>query len=175
MDDIAKKLGISKKTIYTYYKTKTELVRASVLDVFNAISNGIDQICLVHNDSIEEMFEIKEFVLKNLKNEKSSPIYQLKKFYPKFHHELQKKQFDVMHDCVQQNLKSGIKSGYYRHNIDIDFISRIYFSGFTMIKDIELFPKGQHNMKELVTDYLDYHIRAIATEKGIKKLNQLLK
>jgi AcrR family transcriptional regulator len=175
MDDIAEKLGISKKTIYAYYKTKTDLVKASVLDVFNAISSGIDQICSIQSDSMEELFKIKEFVLEHLKSEKSSPIYQLKKYYPKFYQELQKKQFEVMHDCVQENLKSGITTGYYRKDIDIDFISRIYFSGFTMIKDIELFPRGQHNMKELVTDYLDYHIRAIATEKGIKKLNQLLK
>ncbi len=174
MDDIAKKLGMSKKTIYTYYKTKTDLVKACVMDVFSQISTGIDLICSIDNNPIEELFNIKTFVLNHLKSEKSSPLFQLKKYYPKFFNELQKKQFEVMHECVQENLKRGISSNTYRKDIDIDFISRIYFSGVTVIKDIELFPKGEQNMKGLMTDYLDYHIRAIATEKGIKKLEKLL-
>jgi len=175
MDDIANKMGISKKTIYTFYNTKSDLVKACVMDVFDQVCLGIDHICLLNNNPIDELFKIKEFVLHQLKNENSSPIFQLKKYYPKFHHELQKKQFEVMHDCVQENLRKGINNGYFRKNIDIDFISRIYFSGVTAIKDIELFPKGKNNMKELMNDYLIYHIHSIATEKGLKKLKQIIK
>lgn len=175
MDDIAEKLAISKKTIYAFYKTKNDLVKACVMDVFNAVSDGIDQICVVGKDPIEELFEVKDFVLSHLKHEKSSPLFQLKKYYNKFFQELQKKQFEVMRDCVQENLRRGINNKTYRKEIDIDFISRIYFSGITMIKDIELFPKGIANMQELQTEYLEYHIRAIATKKGIVVLENRLK
>ena len=175
MDDIAEKMSISKKTIYAFYKTKSKLVEACVIDVFNVISAGIDQICAVGNNPIDELFEIKDFVLNHLKSEQSSPLFQLKKFYPKFFEELQKKQFEVMSECVQDNLNKGIKAGLFRDNMDIDFISRIYFSGITMIKDIEIFPKGISNMQELQTQYLDYHIRAIATKKGITELEKILK
>ena len=175
MDDIAEKLSISKKTIYAFYKTKSDLVRACVMDIFNQVSEGIDNICSLESNPIEELFEVKNFLLTHLKSEKSSPIHQLKKHYPKFFQELQQKQFEVMSDCVQENLRRGIETGYFRKNLDIDFISRIYFSGVTMIKDIDLFPKGQNNMKELMNDYLDYHLRAISTEKGIKKLLQIVK
>jgi len=175
MDDIAEKMSISKKTIYAFYKTKSKLVEACVMDVFNAISTGIDQICAIGNNPIDELFEIKDFVLNHLKSEQSSPLFQLKKFYPKFFEELQKKQFEVMSECVQDNLNKGIKAGLFRDNMDIDFITRIYFSGITMIKDIEIFPKGISNMEELQTQYLDYHIRAIATKKGITELEKILK
>ncbi len=175
MDDIANKMGISKKTIYTFYKTKTELVKSCVLDTFTQISLGIDHICSLNTNPIEELFSIKEFVLHRLKNENSSPIFQLKKYYPKFHQELQLKQFEVMNECVQNNLIRGIESGFYRENLDLDFTSRIYFSGVTAIKDIDLFPKGRHNMKSLMGDYLTYHIRSIATDKGIKKLEKIIK
>jgi AcrR family transcriptional regulator len=175
MDDIAEKMSISKKTIYTFYKTKSKLVEACVMDVFNAVSHGIDQICIIGLNPIEELFEVKDFVLNHLKSEKSSPLFQLKKYYTKFFYELQKKQFEVMSECVQENLRKGIEQGLYRKEIDIDFISRIYFSGITMIKDIELFPKGKQNMQQLQTEYLEYHIRAIATDKGIKELEKMLK
>jgi len=175
MDDIAEEMSISKKTIYAFYKTKSKLVEACVMDVFNAVSEGIDQICIVGLSPIEELFKVKDFVLNHLKSEKSSPLFQLKKYYTKFFHELQKKQFEVMSECVQENLRKGIEQGLYRKEIDVDFISRIYFSGITMIKDIELFPKGIQNMQQLQTEYLEYHIRAIATTKGIKELEKMLK
>lgn len=175
MDDIADKMAISKKTIYASYKNKTELVEATVMAVFDKISLGIDHICSLEKNAIEELFNVKEFLIENLKGEKSSPQYQLKKYYPKLFIKLQKMQFSVMQDCVQENLKRGIKTGIYRKKIDIDFISRIYFSGVIAIKDIELFPLGKTNMRNLMEEFLDYHIRAIATKKGKQKLKKIFK
>jgi len=174
MDDIANKLAISKKTIYTFYKNKTELVEATVMAVFDKISFGIDRICSLEKNAIEELFNIKEFLMENLKGEKSSPQYQLKKYYPLLFVKLQKMQFEITQQSVSKNLERGIKSGIYRKGIDLDFTTKIYFSGFIAIKDIELFPLGKNNMKTMMEKFLDYHIRAIATEKGLKKLNQLL-
>ena len=175
MDDIASKMGISKKTIYTYFTTKNDLVHDCVMDTFNQISEGIDLICEIGNDPIVQLFAIKNFVLNHLKSEKSSPLFQLKKYYPAFFYELQRKQFEVMEEYVHENLRKGIAINLFRKKLDVDFITRIYFSGITMIKDIELFPKGINNMKELQSDYLEYHIRAIATEKGLIILNNILK
>ena len=41
MDEIASELGISKKTIYAHYSTKTKLIEATALYVFENISCGI--------------------------------------------------------------------------------------------------------------------------------------
>lgn len=174
MDDIAEKMTISKKTIYAYYKTKTVLVEATVMAVFDKVSFGIDHICSLEKNAIEELFNVKEFLIENLKGEKSSPQYQLKKYYPTIFIKLQKLQFGLMQECVTENLKRGIKTSIYRPEINIDFTSKIYFSGMMAIKDIELYPLGKTNMKSLMESYLDYHVRAISTKKGIKKLNELL-
>ncbi len=174
MDDIAENMGISKKTIYIFFKTKNELVKASVFYVFENISSGIDHICSLDNNPIEEIFIIKNFVLKNLKNEKSSPIFQLKKYYPKLYDELQKKQYAVMEDCVLENLRKGIKLNLFKKDIDLIFIAKIYFAGITAIKDDELFPKKMKTISELMSLFLEYHIRAIATEKGLKILQKQL-
>lgn len=174
MDEIAQKLSISKKTIYTFYETKTKLVEASVFTVFDQISTGIDAICVLKKNPIEELFDIKEFVIENLKGEKSSPQYQLKKHYPTLFYTLQKKQYDIMSACVIVNLERGIESGYFRKEIDIDFISRIYFSGINSIKDIELFPEGKDDMKTLMTTFLNYHLSAIVTLKGTEKLKTVI-
>ncbi|MCF6278979.1 MAG: TetR/AcrR family transcriptional regulator [Flavobacteriaceae bacterium] len=174
MDDISEQLGISKKTIYAHYKNKTKLVEATTMAVFELISSGIDCICELNKNPIEELYAIKSFVMKHLKDEKSSPQYQLQKYYPELFHALKKKQLEIMQECVTNNLKKGVGQELYRSEIDIDFISRIYFSGIIGIKDEETFPHDVFTPNYLLENYLEYHIRAIATEKGLKTLQNLL-
>lgn len=174
MDDIANELGMSKKTIYVHFPNKTKLVEATTLHLFETISCGIDHICSFQKNPIEEIFDIKQFVMDHLKNEKSSPQYQLQKYYPKIFATLKSKQFEVMQECVTDNLKRGLEQGLYRKNINTNFISRIYFSGMVTLKDQELFPLKDFSMNTLMEYYLEYHLRGICTPKGLEKLEKIL-
>ena len=174
MDDLARELGISKKTIYTHFDNKTKLVEASVMRVFQEISLGIDRICAMEKNPIEELYEIKRFAMQHLKDEKSSPQYQLNKYYPKIYTSLKKKQFAVMHECVSENVKKGILAGYYREHLSVEFISRIYFMGMISLRGEELFPRQLFNPPQLMDQYLEYHLRGIVTPKGRNVLNTLI-
>lgn len=176
MDDIANALAVSKKTIYKYFSNKTALVDATTSHVFDTISCGIDGICAMKKDPLEELFSIKKLVMLHLKDEKASPQYQLQKYYPEIYENLKSRQYHTMRDCVIENLNTGIESGVYRENIDVDFVSRIYFHGITGIKDSEMFPlKENQSMKTLMDHFLEYHLRGICTIKGIKQLENQLK
>lgn len=172
MDDIANEMGVSKKTIYVHFKNKTALVNSVTLSIFEMIRGGIDVICSLEKNPIEELYDIKKFVMLHLKNDKSSPQYQLQKYYPKIYASLKSKQFEVMQGCVVENLKRGIEKGIYRDTLNTAFISRIYFHGMLGIKDNDLFPLQQFSMNDLMSFYLEYHLRGICTEKGILILDQ---
>ena len=174
MDDIAHEMGISKKTIYTHYKNKTQLVEAVTFSLFDTICDGIDDICDASNNPIEELYDIKMFVMNHLKNEKPSPWHQLKKYYPQIHDILRLKQFEVMHESVQESLQKGVETGLFRQSIDVGFISRMYFNGMTGIKDETIFPRNEFSSDYLMESYLEYHLRAIVTEKGLEILNQFI-
>lgn len=174
MDDIANEIGVSKKTIYQHFATKTKLVQAATMYMFTFISEGIDGICALNKNPIDEIFEIKKFTMTHLKDEKSSPQYQLKKYYPKIFESLKNNQFHIMQDCVTNNLKRGVSEGLYRNSIDIEFVSRLYFNTMMSLKDAELFPADDFSMQTLMDSYLEYHIRGISTDKGIAKLNTIL-
>lgn len=174
MDDIANNLGISKKTIYLHFDNKTKLVEATTIYLFNSISCGIDNICALQKNPIEEIYSIKQFITEHLENEKSSPQYQLQKYYPKIFNALKSKQFNVMQTCVIDNLTRGKKQDLYRESINIDIISRIYFSISLAIKDKDLFPEHQYSMNTLVNTYIEYHLRGICTPKGLETLNKFI-
>lgn len=175
MDDIANELGISKKTIYVHFNNKTKLVEAVTFTLFENICDGIDCICLDASNPIEELYDIKMFVMQHLKNEQASPIFQLKKYYPAIHDALKTKQFEKMHESVSDSLKKGIETELFRPNIDVEFIARLYFNGMTGIKDETIFPRDKFTMEYLIENFLEYHLRAIVTEKGFKILNQNIK
>lgn len=174
MDDIANELGISKKTIYVHFENKTKLVEFSTLEMFELISHGIDCICQLQKDPIEEIYDIKKLVMEHLKNEKSSPYHQLQKYYPKIFNSLRSKQYRLMEDCVADNLKRGIAVGLYRDNLEIDFISKMYFNSIMALKDKQLFPLKNFSMTSLMNLYLEYHVRGICTPKGLDALTKTI-
>ena len=76
--------------------------------------------------------------------------------------------------CVR-NMKCELQSLANTLGIDVDFISRIYFSGILGIKDQQIFPLKKYSMNTLTSLYLEYHLRGIITDKGVKILENQLK
>jgi len=175
MDDIANAMGISKKTIYAHFSNKTELVEVVTFSVLDHISEGIDKINATSINPIEELYDIKMFVINYLKSVKVSPQHQLKKYYPQIYERLQIKQFEKMHSSFENSLKMGMNTGLFRPDIDVNFISRLYFNGVTAIRDISVFPESLFDKNYLFESYLEYHLRAITTLKGLNLLNNFTK
>ncbi len=174
MDEIAGELGMSKKTLYAHFSTKTELIEATTYHVIEEISKGINEIVDKNKDPIEEHYKIKNFALEHLKYEKSSPQYQLQKYYPKIFNGIRKKQQKMMEDLIHENLEKGIKEGYYREEISVPFIARIYFVEMIGLKDRDLFPADEFPVPNVIEEHLEYHLRGIVTTKGLTTLKEYL-
>lgn len=174
MDDLADALAISKKTLYAHFENKEQLVRESSFFVFNQVCGEIELIKNKAAHPIEELYTVKSAVLKYYQNEDTSPAYQLQKYYPEIYIELKDQEYDRLGIMVQSSLKLGVSTGLFRPNIDADFVSRLYLNGMRGIRDIDIFPPSQFNMKALFESYLEYHVRAIVTPKGLGILNEFI-
>ena len=175
MDDIANELAISKKTIYKFFSNKQDLVDQTVSAMHEDCFHAIDGVCSLGINAIHENFEVKKIFKDLLKNTDTSPMYQLQKYYPMIFKQVHEQQFEAVKGCIVENLKRGITGGYYRKDIDIDLITRFYFSGNISLTNHELFPNDIYEMSSLKDTFLEYHVRAIATEKGLNTLKNILK
>lgn len=171
MDDIAQKLAISKKTLYAHFPNKQALVRECVFHFFDYVTNEISRISANATNPIAELYDIKFFMMCQIKNQKISPQFQLQKFYPEIFKELQEKQMAFMVSRMSNSLEKGVSLGLFRSNLNIPFVARLYFNGMTSIKDQHLFPADVFQQNQLMTDFLEYHVRAICTESGIAIFN----
>ncbi len=174
MDDIANELAISKKTIYKFFKNKEELVDETVSFLHEIMHKDIVRICGVGHNAIQENFEIRKMFKDLLKNSDDSPMFQLKKYYPKTYRKIMAKEYSMFKNCILQNIKKGIHEGLYRKNIDVELTTKFYFSVAMSVHDSSLYSYNKNTLNKLETSVLEYHTRAIATSKGLTILEEQL-
>ena len=170
MDDIAKHMGVSKKTIYVHFPTKDQLVEQSALNHLDGIIKRINVISKQSKDPIIELYQIKKEALNHLSSEKKSPQYQLQKYYPSLYSKLKEKEFSALSGLFSNSIFEGIQTGIFRKDIDVDFVIRIFFNGIRGITDIKLFPIETYKIEDLLLNFSEYHLRALCTIEGIRKL-----
>ena len=115
--------------------------------------------------------DIKKEALKHLSNEKNSPVYQLQKYYSNIYNKLQQMEFNTLGGMFSESLKKGIEMGLFRSEININFVTRIFFNGIRGITDVQLFPIEEYRIDQLLINFSEYHLRAICTPAGVEKLN----
>ena len=174
MDDIANELAISKKTIYKYFSNKLDLIDASTKLVHDKVDNLMGEIIIKNYNAIEENFIIKSIFNDMFKNVKTSPMFQLKKYYPDNYRKLMSHQIETFSECIKENLKKGIKEKLYRSDIDIETIMKFYFRLIYGAYEGDLFGSKMEDILKTELKILEYHTRSIATTKGIKILEKQL-
>lgn len=174
MDDIAGEMGISKKTIYKYFNNKDHLVDETVAYVQQTIDTVIEDITNKGYNAIEENFTIKNVFKNMFKNAKTSPMFQLKKYYPETYNKLMAREICTFSDCVLQNLEKGIKEKLYVENLNKDIVMKFYFLLVFGVHESDLFDTKLSEVVKTEIKVLEYHTRAIATPLGLKTLEEEL-
>ena len=175
MDDLAQSMSISKKTIYQFFKNKNQLISSCTESIQKQLVETFKEIRKNADNPIVELFEIKKEAMKIIGNTETALQFQLQKFYPEIYEEIKNREFNLFKDNIQKSLKRGIKSEYFRKEINIDFVTRIYLNGMRGVRDINLFPLNEFKVDEVIEDFIEYHLRAISTKKGLSLLNKVYK
>ena len=151
------------------------MVDETVTYVHEAIDKIIEEITQKGYNAIEENFAIKNVFKNMFKNAKSSPMFQLKKYYPETFTKLMEREMCTFSDCLTKNLEKGIEEKLYRENINKNMIMKFYFILVFGIHESPFFqnlPLSEILKAELKV--LEYHTRAIATLYGNSVLEQEL-
>lgn len=173
MDDIASQLGISKKTLYAHFDKKADLVLAVCQQFFEHQQDTLCQANAPKENAIDEILRIYQAHYTLLRELHPSVIHDLQKYYPESWKLFLKYRDQVIYQNVKDNLQQGIREGVYRAEIDQEVIARIYVSRVESCMDPDLFPPSEFPLTKLLLELATYHIRGIATPKGIEYLEQV--
>ena len=175
MDDVARNLGISKKTLYKYVEDKNDLVRKSLGYSSEMENTEICQLCDIEQNAIDEIFEISNYVFAHIRSVHPSIIFDLQKYHPEAWKEFSVAKTEKINQCYMDNIAKGIKEGLYRDDVNAEIITKFYASRFEVMFDQELFPSDKFEPAETYLEIFRYHIRGIASEKGLKYLANKMK
>ena len=175
MDDISSFMGISKKTLYQYVNNKADLVEKAFRLYQSRILGMISNIQEKNENAIDELFEIDEKLCLMLKNRPPRLINNLKKYYPNVWEILDEIKKKHLFTCITENMDRGKEQGLYRNEANSNIIAKLMMNTVDAIVDDATFPLTQYDFKSLLKENRIYHIRGIATDKGIKYLEQKLK
>ena len=171
MDDLARELGVSKKTIYKFVENKSDLVRKVMLTHFEVEKQVMEEILASNMNAMEEMEAIIRKVLNHLRTIHPSSIYDIQKYYPKSWKLFTEYKDDFIYLCIMQNLKKGIDQGLYRNEINAEIIAKLYISVIDFAVNPKNFPPTQFNFSDIYKEFVTYHLHGIATLEGTQYLS----
>jgi AcrR family transcriptional regulator len=172
MDDIAKHLGMSKKTIYQFFKDKNELIMAWVK---TKLQEDEEQMCAVINQSgnvMEGMINMMKYSEEIFSRINPIVIHDVQKYHPAAWTQFQNFKSDVLMRTLEDLLSKGIKQGYIRPDIDVKIIARMRVTQVEMGFNTSLFPVAEFNTWKVQQQFMEHFNYGICTLKGYKLLNE---
>lgn len=172
MDDLARELGISKKTLYKVFPNKADLVHFCVAMDLKEDEREIHAISEKTDNAIEELLQIGLHIQEELKIFHPAIINDLMKFFPESWKLVENHRDIFAHKNIARNIKKGIKQGYFRKEISIEITTLIQLQlSFLPLQPIQ----SEHKPTDIHLEVLKYNIYAIATPAGIELFQKLIK
>jgi len=168
MDDIARHLGISKKTLYQHFKDKNELVEKVTESVIEERQSEYEEVTKQSVNAIEELFLMSKCMRTHVANLNPSLIFDLKKYHSNAWDIFFNFEHITVFESVRDNLKRGKEEGFFRDEISIKVLAKLRVEQVHMSFDPHAFPKEEFDFTEVHMQMFDHYIYGLLTAKGHK-------
>lgn len=172
MDDVARELGISKKTLYQFVSSKEDLVLKVIQrHIFEDCEKAM-ALNATATDAIDELMKVAEYNSVDFGKMKSNVIFELQRFYPEAWAKIQEYNFGFMLKVVRDNLQWGIRDGLFRSDFEPEVVARLHIASAFTIFDERLFPQPPFRLELVFKEFMLHYLRGILSEKGKKVLEK---
>ena len=174
MDDIARHLSVSKKTLYQHFADKEDIVTLTCKAHLDRNSKEFDFIKGQAKNAIEELANLSICLKRNMEEINPSLLFDLQKYHPRAWNVWLNHKNKFIRDSVVRNIRQGIEEGYYRPEINAEVIGAMRLELVQIAFDEDVFPRDQFRLPEVQMEIFDHFVYGLVTEKG-RKLYQKYK
>lgn len=168
MDDIANKLGISKKTIYLYYADKDTLVA----EVMQAIIEDNQNACNAHRkasqDAIHEVFLAMEMIKEMFRSMNPSVLFDMQKYHPSAFQLFYNYKNDYLYGVIRDNIVRGIKEKLFRADIKVDILARFRVESIMLPFTPDFYTRMKFNLAVIEEELIIHFLFGLVSQKGYK-------
>ena len=175
MDDLANKMGMSKKTLYEHFPSKSDLVEATLDYALEMSCKNADTFVQGEGSVIENVYRNQKKVQEVFNINSDRPIWELQKYYPKTYERMKSEFAKTDALFIDKLLEKGWQEGLFRKDINVNFCKVFYTSVQRLRSITHTFPEREFPFWETIYTILEYFFRILVNEKGLKELERVLK
>ena len=174
MDDLASKMGISKKTLYEHFPSKNDLVEAVLDYALDMSCKNVDAFLQGDGLVIENVYRNQEKVKEIFNINSDRPIWELQKYYSKTYERMEIEFAKSDARFIDKLLEKGWKEGLFREDINVNFYKTFYSSVQRLRSVANTFPEREFPFWDTIYTLIEYFFRILVNEKGMKELERVL-
>jgi TetR/AcrR family transcriptional regulator, transcriptional repressor of aconitase len=169
MDEIARSLGMSKKTIYKYFSAKEDLVKTVMVifrdETLSIIESTANDEELDENDRLMKIFEVTAEKLSRIQK----PILEdMEKYLPDFWMEFDTKRRMMIREIYGKIIAGGKKEGIIRQDVDEEFFILIFGSLVSSIANPQVMPHIPYSLSQVYKNIIKTLFTGILTDEARK-------
>jgi len=168
MDDIASSLGMSKKTIYQYFKDKDELVEAVVDGVIDTNQCICDDDREKADNAVHEIFLVMDMMVEMFKTMNPSILFDMQKYHPSAFRKFQVHRNDYLYNVCRQNLERGVTEELYRPEINVDILARYRVETMLTAFNPEFQRSVKQSLLKIEEEIITHYLFGLVSIKGYK-------
>ncbi|MFN8711355.1 MAG: TetR/AcrR family transcriptional regulator [Bacteroidota bacterium] len=172
MDDIAKYLTMSKKTIYQYFRDKNEVVHQLMQKEIEHDIKDFSRIATESKNVVDEIFAHMKQMHQMLATINPNMFYDLKKYHPQSWGLFQQFKNDFILGQVKTSLKRGVEQGLVRKDINIEVVSRLRMEEIDLGFNPEVYPYDKFRIIDVQLSLAEHFLYGVCTLKGHKLINK---
>ena len=166
MEDLARQVGVSKKTIYQEFEDKKDLVKAVFETILIEDTKRLDFISGQLDGVIEHLVNTSKMMRERLTSINPLVILEIQKYFPEAWSYFESFKEDVIKADLINVLERGKALGYFRPEIDSHILAKVRLSQITQAFDPNNFADPSYNLVEEQMIVLDHFLHGIFSEKG---------
>ena len=168
MDDIARRAGISKKTLYQHFANKQEVVSETVTWYKHNTTQNCAMLLDESENALEAMVKILAFFDGLYKRINPMAMFEMQRFFPEAYKRFRELLIERDVVMVRDNILQGIKEGYYRENINAELLARYRIETSLMALQPTLMVNERTDlMSSVALEIGEHFMYGIMTQKGI--------
>lgn len=166
MDDIARRAGISKKTLYQHFSNKQDVVNESLIWYKNHMTECCASLVLDAENSVEAMVKILAYMDETHKKINPMAMFELQRFFPDTYNKFREMLIEKDATMIKDNILQGMKDGLYRENLNADLLALYRLETSLMILQPNLMVNERNELLYVNLEIGEHFLYGIMTAKG---------
>jgi TetR/AcrR family transcriptional regulator, cholesterol catabolism regulator len=171
MDDIAKHLSMSKKTIYQFFRDKDEVVHTLLEKELSKHGDEFRQITTDASNVVEEVFTHMKKMHNMFEQINPNIFYDLRKYHPRTWEMFHRFRINFS-GVIEEALEKGKRDSFVRPDVNSKLLSKLRVEEIDMGFNPVIFPPDKFRILEVQLALTEHFLYGVCTLKGHKLINK---